>query len=63
MPVNRKLIHQRIEDRFKSMMDQGFEAEVQALYARGDLNDELAGHSLGGLSTALAISGWPVQSG
>ena len=38
MPVNRKLIHQRIEDRFKSMMDQGFEAEVKALYARGDLN-------------------------
>ena len=38
MPVNRKLIHQRIEDRFKSMMDRGFEAEVKALYARGDLN-------------------------
>ena len=41
MPVNRKLIHQRIEDRFKSMMDQGFEAEVKALYARGDLHSEL----------------------
>ena len=41
MPVNRKLIHQRIEDRFKSMMDQGFEAEVKALYARGDLNIDL----------------------
>ena len=38
MPVNRKLIHQRIEDRFKSMMDQGFEAEVKALYQRGDLH-------------------------
>ena len=41
MPVNRKLIHQRIEDRFKSMMGQGFEAEVKALYARGDLNINL----------------------
>jgi len=41
MPVNRKLIHQRIEDRFKSMMDQGFEAEVKALYQRGDLHGDL----------------------
>ncbi|MDG2272032.1 MAG: tRNA (adenosine(37)-N6)-dimethylallyltransferase MiaA, partial [Halioglobus sp.] len=41
MPVNRKLIHQRIEDRFKWMMNQGFEAEVRGLYARGDLHSEL----------------------
>ena len=41
MPVNRKLIHQRIEDRFKRMMAQDFEAEVQALYQRGDLHAEL----------------------
>lgn len=41
MPVNRKLIHQRIEDRFKRMMDLGFEAEVQALYQRGDLHANL----------------------
>ena len=41
MPVNRKLIHQRIEDRFKKMMAQDFEAEVQALHQRGDLHAEL----------------------
>jgi tRNA dimethylallyltransferase len=41
IPVNRKLIHQRIEDRFKRMMAQDFESEVQALYQRGDLHAEL----------------------
>ncbi len=41
MPVNRKLIHQRIERRFKRMMDQGFAAEVQGLYKRGDLHGDL----------------------
>ena len=41
MPVNRKLIHQRIEDRFKKMMDLGFEAEVKSLYQRGDLHADL----------------------
>ena len=41
MPVNRMLIHQRIEERFKRMMAQDFEAEVQALYQRGDLHAEL----------------------
>jgi len=41
IPVNRKLIHQRIEDRFKRMMAQNFEAEVHALYQRGDLHAEL----------------------
>lgn len=41
MPVNRKLIHQRIEGRFKSMMEQGLEAEVQSLYQRGDLHGDL----------------------
>jgi len=41
MPVNRKLIHQRIEDRFKGMMNQGFEDEVVALYQRGDLHGDL----------------------
>lgn len=41
MPVNRKLIHQRIEDRFTKMMAQDFESEVRALYQRGDLHAEL----------------------
>lgn len=41
MPVNRKLIHQRIEDRFKRMMAQDFVSEVQALYQRGDLHGDL----------------------
>lgn len=41
MPVNRKLIHQRIEDRFKRMMAQDFVSEVRALYQRGDLHGDL----------------------
>ena len=41
MPVNRKLIHGRIEERFKRMMAQDFEAEVQALFQRGDLHVDL----------------------
>jgi tRNA dimethylallyltransferase len=41
MPVNRKLIHQRIEERFKTMMAQGFEAEVARLHQRGDLHIDL----------------------
>lgn len=41
VPVNRKLIHRRIEQRFHKMMEQGFEAEVKALYQRGDLNADL----------------------
>jgi tRNA dimethylallyltransferase len=41
MPVNRKLIHQRIEKRFEKMMAEGLEAEVKALYQRGDLHADL----------------------
>jgi tRNA dimethylallyltransferase len=41
MPNNRALLHQRIEQRFHSMMAQGFAAEVQGLYQRGDLNSDL----------------------
>ncbi len=41
MPVNRRLIHQRIEDRFHKMMAQGLEVEVKALYQRGDLDADL----------------------
>jgi len=38
IPHNRALLHQRIEQRFLAMMDQGFAAEVEKLYQRGDLN-------------------------
>jgi len=38
MPKERKTLHQRIEQRFEIMLAQGFLAEVQALYERGDLN-------------------------
>jgi len=41
MPNNRQLLHERIERRFHSMMDQGFEAEVTKLYKRGDLHRDL----------------------
>ena len=41
VPQNRSLLHSRIENRFKQMMEQGFVGEVQGLYERGDLNVSL----------------------
>ncbi len=40
-PRDRGLLHQRIEARFHRMLDEGFEAEVKRLLARGDLSPEL----------------------
>ena len=40
-PVERYILHQRIEQRFKAMLQQGFIEEVLALKARGDLHAEL----------------------
>ncbi|SPP32036.1 tRNA dimethylallyltransferase [Arsenophonus endosymbiont of Aleurodicus floccissimus] len=40
-PQDRKILHQRIEMRFLQMLKTGFEDEVSALYARGDLHGEL----------------------
>ena len=40
-PKDRNVLHQRIEARFKQMLTCGFEDEVKALYARGDLHEDL----------------------
>lgn len=40
-PLQRELIHQRIEQRFHQMLAAGFEAEVRALFARGDLHTDM----------------------
>jgi tRNA dimethylallyltransferase len=40
-PRERAVLHQRIEARFIHMLDAGFEQEVRALLARGDLSPEL----------------------
>jgi len=40
-PAERAILHQRIERRFLNMLELGFEAEVRALWARGDLSLEL----------------------
>jgi len=37
-PKDRKILHQRIEQRFKRMIESGFLDEVAKLYYRGDLN-------------------------
>ncbi len=37
-PMQRSVLHQRIELRFRQMMEQGLVAEVEALMARGDLD-------------------------
>ncbi|MCK5817642.1 MAG: tRNA (adenosine(37)-N6)-dimethylallyltransferase MiaA [Psychromonas sp.] len=36
-PQDKKTLHERIELRFKLMLENGFESEVKALYQRGDL--------------------------
>lgn len=40
-PTSREVLHQRIEVRFHQMIEAGFEDEVQALMARGDLHMDL----------------------
>jgi tRNA dimethylallyltransferase len=41
VPATREQLRERIADRFQQMLEQGFVAEVEALYRRGDLNPEL----------------------
>lgn len=38
LPTDRADLHKRIESRFHRMLDEGLLAEVEALYARGDLD-------------------------
>ncbi len=40
-PTDRELLRQRIAERYKLMLSQGFEQEVRALYQRSDLNADL----------------------
>ncbi|MCK8565545.1 tRNA (adenosine(37)-N6)-dimethylallyltransferase MiaA [Yersinia ruckeri] len=40
-PASRELLHQRIELRFRQMLDAGFETEARALFNRGDLHTDL----------------------
>lgn len=40
-PKDRKILHERIEKRFKIMLEQGFKNEVLALYQRNDLHPDL----------------------
>jgi tRNA dimethylallyltransferase len=40
-PIDRKVLHERIEQRFHLMLNAGFIEEVEALYKRGDLNGEM----------------------
>ncbi len=41
MPPERALLHARIDERFRLMLQQGLVEEVRALYERGDLTPEL----------------------
>ena len=40
-PEQRQVLHQRIEQRFTRMLESGLLNEVQSLYQRGDLNEDL----------------------
>ena len=41
IPEPRSLLHERINQRFLNMMEQGFLDEVRALRARGDLTEDM----------------------
>jgi tRNA dimethylallyltransferase len=41
LPQNRTVLHQRIEQRFRGMLEQGFESEVRQLFEHGDLHPDL----------------------
>lgn len=41
MPSERAVLHQRIEERFNIMLQQGFLSEVEALYQRGGLHVDM----------------------
>jgi len=41
IPEDRSVLHQRIEQRFNAMLQQGLEEEVKKLYRRGDLQPDL----------------------
>ncbi|GMR08819.1 MAG: tRNA (adenosine(37)-N6)-dimethylallyltransferase MiaA [Gammaproteobacteria bacterium] len=41
MPTDRGWLHQRIAERFKNMLEQGFVDEVKNLYERNDLHEDL----------------------
>jgi tRNA dimethylallyltransferase len=40
-PADRSVLHDRIALRFQQMLEQGFVTEVERLFARGDLNEQL----------------------
>ncbi|NOQ13411.1 MAG: tRNA (adenosine(37)-N6)-dimethylallyltransferase MiaA [Methyloprofundus sp.] len=40
-PSDRAMLHEKIAQRFKQMLQQGFVAEVEALYQRGDLTVQM----------------------
>jgi tRNA dimethylallyltransferase len=40
-PADRSVLHQRIEQRFQQMLEQGFVAEVEELFKRNDLDESL----------------------
>lgn len=57
-PEERKVLWERIEMRFRTMLDAGFEDEVRSLLARGDLSPELpAMRSVGYRQMAEYLSG------
>lgn len=40
-PADRRILHEKIAERFQMMLDRGLVEEVEALYRRGDLNESM----------------------
>lgn len=64
-PVDRNTLHARIETRFQHMMDAGFYAEVEKLYARPDLKESLPAVRAVGYRQLwqVAAGRWSLQNG
>jgi len=54
-PVERVVLHERIAIRFRQMLADGFMAEVERLYARGDLHPDLPSIRAVGYRQAWAV--------
>ncbi len=58
LDIDRKILHKRIEQRFKKMLDEGFVEEVKKLYAHPQIHEQLpAIKSLGYQQVWLYLDG------
>ena len=60
-PIDRQLLHRKIEERFKQMVSKGLVDEVVGLYQRGDLHNMLPFYEIRGIQAGMAVSNWRIK--